>query len=187
MLEILSASPLPSPFPPISPASKTTGYLIAGAAAAGLIAEWLTNKDWSAGEYNYWMTTINDTFKQWDQLGWHRPGDGPNACWKKHPVKRNEFLAFWARFSKHYKEHGQVSTYVSDSEEKPARAIMAELAAWGAWLNKTCAAGIDDPPPEPSNGGGTDWGAVFKWGAIGLGAVVVLNIIVGVRGAFPRQ
>jgi hypothetical protein len=191
MFEIVSdfQDAVPVPFKGGSVAGNPY-VLVGGTAIAAAVSAWLSNDGWSVGEYNNWMNQMNDTIKAWDQIGWNYPGTGPKACWRQHPAKRNDFKAFWARFSKHYAAHGQISGfYVSDSEEKPARALMAELAGWGAWLNKACNAEIGNPTPDPDPvpPGATDWGAIMKWGAIGLGAVVVLNVITSVRSAFPRQ
>ncbi|MEE8385941.1 MAG: hypothetical protein V3S01_08490 [Dehalococcoidia bacterium] len=178
-------------------------FLIAGtgATAGAVVTGWLNNDDWSIGEYNHWMRTMDVTIGGgvpgkpggWDQLGWE------TGCWQKYPHKRREWQAFWALFSKHYAEHGiitgaTVPPWLIDSEEKPARDLMRRLRAFGTWLNKTCgadtgttlptqtaAAGAPDAPPEP-----TDWEAIIKWGALGLGALVALSAVSTVRGAFGK-
>lgn len=168
-------------------------FLIAGssAAAGATISSWLGN-NWDTGTYNVITSKINDTLKRWDSQGWDTPGTGANACWKKNPRKREEFKAFWSRWSKHYGQYGKQSVYLSDSAEMPVRNIfLPELAQWAQWLNKTCnvdTGGAVEPSPAPNNGGATtDIASMVKWGAIGIGAVVLLNVVQGVRGAFPRQ
>lgn len=161
-------------------------YIVAGtsAAATAVVASWL-NENWDIGTYNAITAKINDTIKLWDPQGWT-----PIDCWGKNPQMRKEFLAFWARWSKHYGQYGKQSVYLSDSAEMPVRNIfLPELAGWAQRLNKVCGientGPIDPVPPPPDSG--TDWGAVAKWGAIGLGAIVLLNVVTGIRSAFPRQ
>lgn len=166
-------------------------FLIAGTAlAAGtLVAAWLSQTDWSVGEYNDWMLTMNQTIAQWDKIGWD------SGCWAKSPQKRQEWLLFWKRFSTHYGVYGKISniSYVSDSAEKPARELMKQLINWGTWLNDTCGAAttggaIAPPPPgEPPPSGPTDWVAIAKWGGIGVGALVVLSLVANIRAAFPAR
>lgn len=169
--------------------------IVAGVAAtAGTFAAWLAKDGWSAGEYNNFMRMMNDTFSQWDKLGWVKGADG-KSCWRKYPAKRAEWKAFWTRFGKHYRAHGQVSTlsFLSDSEEGPARAFMAGLQQWGTgFFEKVCGADIgvttgldpDSGAPPPDVGGPGDF---LKYGAWLVGGLVVLNVISGLRGAFPRK
>jgi hypothetical protein len=170
-------------------------FLVGGASVAGTLLAWEGKPSWSVGEYNNYMRQMSDTIKEWDTLGWDA------GCWKKSPAKRTAWKAFWTRFSKHYKEWpnfptGKWTTPVGGlppGAEMPTRSLMKELAAWGAWLNKTCQAGTVAPTPlpdpTPDNGGGTstDVATMVKWGAIGIGAIVLLNVVQGVRGAFPRR
>jgi hypothetical protein len=160
-----------------------------GSALLGSLVSWLATDGWSVGEYNYWMATANNTFAEWDKLGWS------SGCWTKDPEARKKWLAFWKRFSEHYKTHGQIATYsyVSDSEEEPARDLLKKLAEWGDWFDKNCrnntsastAPGASNtmtkPPEEP-----TDWTAIAKWGGIAVGGLVLLSVINTIRGAVQR-
>jgi hypothetical protein len=161
-----------------------------GALVGATVTAWLGEPSWSVGEYNHWMKQMNDSIAEWDKLGWK------NGCWQGHTEKRRQWLTFWSQFAKHYGEHGQISSFsfVSDSEELPARALMKKLRAWGDWLNTTCGAqtGITTPdapaaPGEPGGPSTTDWGSIAKWGAIGLGALVALNVVTGLKDAFPGR
>jgi hypothetical protein len=169
-------------------------FVIAGstAAATATIGSWLGN-NWDKGTYNTIAAKINDTIKQWDNQGWNVPGTGAKACWKMNPQRRKEFKAFWTRWSKHYGEYGKQNVYLSDSAEMPVRNIfLPELAQWAEWLNSACkikTMGSVGPTPAPPDEGGptTDMAAMVKWGVIGIGAIVLLNVVQGVRGAFPRR
>jgi hypothetical protein len=159
-----------------------------GSALLGALVSWVATDSWSVGEYNYWMSTANNTFHEWDKLGWS------SGCWEKDKEARAKWLAFWKRFSAHYAKHGQISSYsyVSDSEEEPARDLLTKLAEWGAWFDKNCrnntestAPGSGDAitkaPDEP-----TDWAAIAKWSGIAVGGLVVLSLLNTVRGATQR-
>lgn len=160
-------------------------YLIVGGAAAGVaLMRFLANDEWSAGEYNDWMLKMDQTLHEWDKLGWS------SGCWKKFPDKRRQWLAFWTRFSRHYGDHGRVTSgFVTDSEEKPARELLRELMEWGDRLNNDCgidigAAVLPPPPPAPPE---PEWMPYVKWGAIGLAAIAALSVFTGVRNAFPSR
>jgi hypothetical protein len=158
-------------------------FLIAGTGAAAAVSSWLGD-DWDLGTYNVITSKINDTIKNWDQQGWR-----PNNCWGKYPQKRKEFKEFWARWSKHYGQYGKQSVYLSDSAETPVRKIfLPELAAWAQWLNTACNVDTGGPidPVRPDDNS-TDLASIVKWGAIGIGAIVLLNVVQGVRGAFPNR
>ncbi len=160
-------------------------FLLAGGAAAGAsILAWLNNTEWTVDEYNQWMLTMNNTIHDWDQRGWK------SGCWQKYGARRKAWLNFWKRFSLHYGLHGRIGQYsfVSDREERPSRILMKELKNWGKWLNTACkvdtgASALDPgagaPPPSPI--ADTDWAGVIKWGALGLGALVALNVATGLR------
>ena len=177
-------------------ASPTFRILLAGAlaTASASIYDWLNADSWSIGEYNLWMQTMDDTIKQWDALGW------ANGCWAAHPTQRKAWRDYWARFSKHYAQYGTVSdipgNWLSDSAEKPARALMQELASWGTWLNQTCGvplsagAGLPGtgvgqqtfvapglPAPAPQTGDGFNWMDLIKIGGIGLIGLVLLSVL----------
>lgn len=164
-----------------------------GAAAAIAIAAWLDDPDWSTGQYNDYMLAMDNAIKEYDKLGWS------SGCWQQNPAKLRQFKTFWGEFSRHWGEYGRQSVYLSDSAEKPARRHLRTLAGWAKWLEKNCGVDIGPSvvkPGDPLIGGGgsgvaprtvTDWGKVAQWGAIGLGAIVVLNIVSGVRGAFPAR
>ncbi len=162
-----------------------------GSAMLGGLISWIASDSWSVGEYNYWMATANNTFAEWDKLGWD------SGCWKKDPEARKKWLAFWKRFSEHYTRHGQIATYsyVSDSEEEPARDLLKKLAEWGTWFEQNCqnksgtstspgAANTlttTNSPDEP-----TDWAAIAKWGGIAVGGLVALSLLNTIRGAIKR-
>lgn len=174
-------------------------FLLGSAAAGAVVAEWLGKDQWSIGEYNLWMQEMNDTIAAWDRLGWDR------GCWAKNPPQRTSWLAFWKRFSDHYRDHGHIDPaaifppWASDSEAKPARVLMAELANWGTWLNNTCGAdtsgssitgeaAAEKAAKDPGNPSApTDWLAVAKWSGIAIGGVVVLSLISNIRGAFASR
>ena len=160
-------------------------YLLAGGVAAGAaLTRFLESDEWSAGEYNFWMDKMDATFHEWDALGWS------HGCWNNAELRR-QWLSFWQRFSKHYAAHGKVSSgWVSDSEEKPARLLLQELVSWGEKLNAQCSADIDNPsptPPPPLPPPEAPWLSYVKWGAIGLSALVALNVISSVRNVLPRR
>ena len=165
-------------------------FVLAGTAvAAGVgVAAWLNQKGWSVGEYNQWMRQMDATIKNWDALGWKY------GCWKNADT-RKAWLDFWKAFSTHYKEHGLISSvsYVSDSEEMPARNLMSQLIQWGNTLNN-CGAPIaikdissEKAAEEQAAASETDWGSLLKWGAIGVGGLVLLNLLTGFKSAFAKQ
>lgn len=150
----------------------------AGAVAAGtLVAAWLQKDDWSVGEYNSYMSQMHQTILDWNTIGWKKgcfTDAGRQARWR----------AFIAAFSKHYKDHGQISSvsFVSDSEEKPARDLMRQLALWGTELNAACGANIPDnlPPPPAPTAEPIDY---LKWGGILVGGILALQLIGAARSA----
>jgi hypothetical protein len=160
------------------------GGAAGAAAAAAAVAAWLTAPDWNVGQYNHYMASMDATIKEMDKLGW------ATGCWQDNPVKLRQFKTFWAKFSKHWGEYGRQSVWLDDDAEKPARDLLKELGSWITWFEKTCRADLGptihdpgvDPTPAPSG-----WTPLVKWGAIGLGALVLLNVVQGVRGAFPRE
>ena len=160
------------------------------AMTAGAFAAWLAKSGWSTGDYNNFMAMMNDVIHQWDKLGWK------TGCWKKHPAKRVEWKKFWTRFGKHYGAHGKVSTYsfLSDAEEGPARVFMQEMQNWAKFFEKTCkadigitAGGLDPEGGEAPPGDTGGMGDLVKWGAIGIGALVLLNVVTGLKGVVPRR
>lgn len=167
--------------------------IVAGVAAtAGTMAAWLARDGWSVGAYNDNMRMMNDIFKRWDKLGWLAGKDG-KSCWKKNPARRRQWKALWARFAKLYGK-GQVSewSYISDSDEDPARTIMRSLASvWVPFFEKTCGEatniGSGQLEPEPEGDGGGDIMTMLKYGGVIVGGLVVLNVISGIRGALPKK
>jgi hypothetical protein len=170
-------------------------WLIAGASAAATatIGSWLGTR-WNVGIYNDMTSKIDNTFKQWNTQGWEVPEKGPNACWKKHPAMRAEFMALWKRWSDHYGKYGKQSGFLSDDAEDPIRRnFLPELKRLAEWLNTTCKFGTDPSPiiPPPSNGGNggddttSDIAGIVKWGVIGIGLVFALNVYQSTRG--PRR
>jgi hypothetical protein len=165
------------------------GGAAGAAAAAAAVASWLTAPDWNVGQYNYYMASMDSTIKEMDKLGWS------TGCWQKNPAKLRQFKTYWAKFSKHWSEYGRQSVYLPDSAELPARDLLKELGGWIKWFEKTCGSDLGptvhdpdavDPTHDPT-AGGMDWGPIVKWGAIGLGALVALNVISGIRGAIPQR
>lgn len=153
----------------------------AAVAAGALVAAWLEKDDWSVGEYNANMNEMYHTILLWDQIGWKK------GCWND-VGRRARWKLFMDAFGKHYAEHGQISgsSFVSDSEELPARDFAKRLAVWGDELNASCALDVPSTiPPEPEKP--TDPMDYLKWGAILVGGVVALNIFSSVRGALPEQ
>jgi hypothetical protein len=159
-------------------------YVLAGTATAagGVVAAWLKQDEWSPGEYNYRMAQMHATILAWDKLGWQK------GCWKD-PTRRELWKSFMSQFGQHY-ARGKIAdhSYVSDSDEKPARDLMRRLAEWGEVLNQACAAGVsggDLPappaPPAPPEGG-FDLNSALKWGALLVGGVIGLNLIGGLKG-----
>jgi len=167
-------------------------FLLAGGAAGGVTLSTMLGKDqWSIGEYNYWMRTLDDTFRAWDPLGWR------TGCWQKHPERRRAWVSLWERFSKHYAEHPVITRisfppWALESEEAPARAVMKELAEFQKWLNRTCGAKAVSPVTAPEvterpPTTGAEIGAAIKWGAIGIAALLGLNVLSALRGAATRR
>lgn len=174
--------------------------VVAGVAATiGTFAAWLAQGRWSTGEYNAYMRTLDDTFATWDKLGWVKGTDG-KSCWQKNPAKRRQWLLLWGRFSKHYKANPVITNAIPifgfdpaySREEGPARIFMAKMAEWGTdFFGKVCGVdvgsmididpGAGDPPP----GGDGGPGDMLKYGAWLVGGIVALNVISGIRGAFP--
>lgn len=160
-------------------------FYVAGAAAVtagAAVASWLSKDEWSVGEYNNYMAQMHDTILAWDKLGWS------TKCWEKNPVRREMWNSFMYQFGQHY-ARGKIAehSYVSDSDEKPARDLMTRLALWGEWLQNYCGADTGpkvEPPDAPS---GFDYGEALKWGAILTLGVVGLNVIKGVRDVFPSR
>lgn len=172
-------------------------FLIAGssAAATATIGSWM-GTNWDRGTYNIIVRKIDDTIKHWDQQAWGKFG-GPN-CWRKYPAKRKEWLAFWRRWSKHYGKYGQQHVYLSDEAENPVRNIfLPEMQQWANWFNTACkmqttavAPASPTPPPSSTEANGSATGNIataVKWGAIGVGGILLMNIVSGIRGALPRQ
>jgi hypothetical protein len=171
-------------------------YLVAGGAVAGAaLTKFLLDEDWSTGEYSYWMDTMNSTIQEWDKLGWLKGSDG-KSCWDKNPEMRRQFKSFWSRFSKHWAAYGEQSGYLSDSAEGPARKLLQELKEWGTRLTQVCQIAAGALPISTqqqtqqevhTTSAAGPYADMIKWGAIGLGALVALNVVSGIRGAFPRR
>ncbi len=204
MFEIIEAHDRPSlDMPPmlaeLQGLQGGLGYypvLIGGVAAAGALAAWLNEGDWSAGTYNSHMRMMSDTFKHFDALGWKIKDAEGVSCWHKHPEQRKQFKRLWIRFGKHYAEHGSVGSYsyLSDNEEGPARGFMLDLQRWATFLEKACqinlgpaGGGLDVKQGDTPSSESDKLGNLVKWGAIGIGGIVLLNVITGLRGAFPQQ
>ena len=148
-----------------------------GAVAAGTaVAAWLAKDDWSVGEYNTHMAEMYQTILTWDKIGWAK------GCWND-TSRRARWVTFMNAFGAHYKAHGQISgaSYVSDSEEKPARDLMAQLAVWGDALNAACS--LDVPSVLPETKPETPAIDYLKWGVYLVGGVVALQLIGAVRSA----
>ena len=173
----------------------TATFLLAGAVAVATLKGWISRTSWSGAEYNLWMRTMNDTIGQWDTLGWKL------GCWQKYPDMRKNWLQYWSRFSKQWKEHpsvdpGALITWATESEEAPARILMTELSDWGSWFNAHCGAQLDIKPLSDEEAAtiakansiqSTDWTSLVKWGALAIGGVVALNLISSIRGAFSHR
>jgi hypothetical protein len=170
-------------------ATPTTVYPLASdpsASASTIIAGWLKDDSWSAGQYNAYMYEMYQTILLWDKIGWQK------GCWND-ATRRARWVIFMNGFGKHYKEHGNISSasYLDDSEEAPAHDFAKQLAAWGNELNASCAANIPQvipPPPGPNgdSGGGDstfDLGSALKWGALLVGGVLALQLITAFKGA----
>ena len=154
---------------------------VGGVAVGGLVASWLSKDDWSVGDYNKYMYEMYRTILLWDQIGWQK------GCWKD-ATRRARWKIFMDSFGRHYSAHGQISaaSYVSDSEERPARDLMRELAQWGDELNKTCGAGIPDniPSPNPNpNPTPTEPLDYLKYGAWIVGGILALQLISSFKSA----
>jgi len=152
-----------------------------GAVAAGtLVSGWLSKDDWSVGEYNSYMAEMYRTILAWDTIGWKK------GCWTD-AGRRARWKIFMEGFGRHYGEHGKISgiSFVSDSEEKPARNFMRQLAQWGDELNRACGANIPNylPPPVPPPTEAVDY---LKYGAWLVGGILAIQIFSAVRGAGPR-
>lgn len=160
---------------------------------AGTFAAWLAQDGWSTGEYNNFMLKMNDIFKDWDKLGWGAKGQNGKSCWANNPRRRKAWKALWARFGKHWRQYGQVSYVLTDSVEGPARDLMQELLGWGPFFEKVCGAeiGVAGESLDPGSGvapareGGM--ADMVKYAAWAIGGLVALNVITGLRGAFPRK
>lgn len=153
----------------------------AAIAAGALVAEWLSKDDWSVGEYNANMDEMYHTILLWDQIGWKK------GCWTD-AARRARWKLFMDAFGKHYADHGKISgaSFVSDSEELPARDFAKRLAAWGDELNASCALDVPSTiPPTPEKP--TDPGEYIKWGAWLVGGILALNVISSVRNALPAS
>lgn len=162
-------------------------FYVAGAtaiAAGATLAAWLSKPEWSAGEYNDYMKRSYDTLLIWDKLGWE------TGCWKKDPNRRAMWMALMNRFGAFYHDHGRISDPFNpnDGEIRSARGYLAELATWGEWLQHICGADTGpetvEPPAAPK---GFDYEEALKWGALLTLGVVGLNVIKGVREAFPSR
>lgn len=160
-----------------------TGLLYAMASAAALsagaaVAKWLSSDadSWNVDQYNAFMSEMHETILAWDRIGWDR------GCWND-ISRRENWKVFMNAFGKHWSK-GKATYYVSDSEEGIAKDLMRRLAAWGEELNKVCGlkpgpAPIHDTDPEKDEGPGAfDY---LKWGAIGIGALLALNIVSAVK------
>lgn len=159
-----------------------------GIAATAAITAWLEDDDWDIGTYNNMVLKIDDLIHEIDQLGW------TGNCWKKHPAKRKAFKRFWARWSRHYAEHGRIETkswlgddcltcYVPDSAENPVRDdLLPELKGWVNWLQRVCGQetaapeSVKDPAREKSSPSATAFalGAGGTMLAVGLGIGALL-------------
>lgn len=158
----------------------------AGAIAAGvLVAEWLSKDDWSAGQYNSYMLQMYQTILAWDTLGWQK------GCWTD-AGRRARWKIFMNAFGAHYAAHGNISSnFLDDSEERPARDFMRQLAAWGDELNAACGANIPSnlPGPAPGEPGSNDAPKptepidYIKWGVYLVGGVLALQLIGAFRTA----
>lgn len=197
----------------LTPPSRDLGFVCGGvcigaaALASGSAVAYinsLLDRGWDTGTYNTLMQMMNNTIGGgipgkpggWDQFGWE------SGCWQKYPGKRKEWLAYWGAFSKHYAKYGEQSGYLSDAAENPVRNILLpKLRMWASWFEKTCgkkdAAG-QLPQPLPNGGGPLDpitsngdtsanIATMVKWGALGIGGILLLNVVSGIRGAFPRR
>jgi hypothetical protein len=152
-----------------------------GAAAAGtVVSGWLSKDDWDVGSYNDNMFTMYRTILDWDTIGWKK------GCWTD-SGRRARWKTFMEGFGKHYGAHGKISgiSFVSDSEERPAREYMRKLALWGDELNKACGANIPDylPPPVPPPTEAVDY---LKYGAWLVGGILAIQLFSAARGAAPR-
>lgn len=155
---------------------------VGGVAVGGLVASWMSKDDWSVGDYNYYMNQMYQTILLWDKIGWQK------GCWKS-ANRRARWSQFMNEFGKHYGAHGKISgaSFVSDSEEKPARDLMRRLAQWGDELNASCGAEIPDvlpkPPPAPEPNAPIDY---LKYGVWLVGGLFALQLLGAVRSVAPR-
>lgn len=158
-----------------------SGLLYAMASAAALsagaaVAKWLgsDSDSWSVDEYNAFMAEMYNTILAWDRIGWQM------GCWND-ISRRENWKVFMKAFGDHYAK-GKVTHYVSDSEERIAKDLMRRLAAWGEALNKACGLKpAPDPKPDPQKDEGPGALDYLKWGAIGIGALLALNIVAAVK------
>ncbi len=172
----------------LSDLGNPQAYTLAAGAVLGALASWLAMDQWSVGEYNYWMKNADETLAEWDRLGWS------SGCWNRDAQARKNWLSFWGRFSKHYKDRGQISSYsyVSDSEELPARDLLKKLIEWGDWFRANCGVETGDkatpgqakPTPSPEND--TDWASIAKWSAFGVLGLLALRFANELKGLAKR-
>jgi hypothetical protein len=156
--------------------------LVAGAAVTGATLQAWINNGWSTAEYNAIVKTIDASLHNWDAAGW------TNDCWKKNPVKRAQWLALWKVFSDHYKQYGQQSVYLADAAENPIRNyVLPQMIEWSTWLKKTCNVDTGGLPEAEEPKKPFDFENALKWGAIGIGAIVALQLVASVRSALPPR
>lgn len=150
---------------------------IAAVSAGTLVYEWLTKDEWSVGEYNAHMDEMYHTILLWDQIGWKK------GCWTD-AARRARWVLFMNAFGKHYNEHGQISgvSFVSDSEEKPARALAQQLATWGDELNASCAIDIPSNVPAPPKAP-TEPIDYLQWGVYAIFGILALQFVGAFRSA----
>jgi hypothetical protein len=100
-------------------------YVVGTAVATGVtVAAWLSSDDWGVDEYRDNMSKTHATILAWhDQLK-------KTGCWNKlKPELRSQWQNYMTRFGAHWKK-GVPSLFVSDDEERTARALIAELPEW---------------------------------------------------------
>lgn len=152
---------------------------VSALAAGTAVAAWLSKDGWSVGEYNAYMSEMYQTILLWDKIGWQK------GCWND-ATRRARWVAFMNAFGKHYSEHGKISgiSFVSDSEELPARDLMKQLAKWGDELNTACALNIpsnlpDNTPPQKAR----DPYDYLTMGVYLVGGILALQLIGAFRSA----